>query len=212
MPPPICTRRSLPRFRARGASSADGCARSGARLEPRERSNHGLGVDLVDLDARPIARRSVTVSSPPRCSRNSRRPASSAGFSSASSRPSASCQSGSRAPRAARRRARAPASGSRPVSHAVAAVERHADRDRFAVAQLVAAERLELVRGPVAEVERARAAELERIAARSRCGAGAARRTLRISCSTCGSLKAAERGALRLEPREESRDRGSARP
>ena len=37
-------------------------------------------------------------------------------------------------------------------------------------------QRLELVRGPVAEVERPRAAELERIAARSRCARGGARR------------------------------------
>ena len=43
--------------------------------------------------------------------------------------------------------------------------QREADRDRFAVPQLVVGELLELVRRPVAEVERPRGAELERVAA-----------------------------------------------
>ena len=48
---------------------------------------------------------------------------------------------------------------------AVRGVERDADRDRLAVAQLVVRELLELVRRPVPEVERPRRAELERVAA-----------------------------------------------
>ena len=47
----------------------------------------------------------------------------------------------------------------------IGAVERHADRDRLAVPQPVVGHLLELVGGPVAEVERPRRAELERIAA-----------------------------------------------
>src|SRR5262249_43091911 len=43
-------------------------------------------------------------------------------------------------------------------------VDRHSDGHAFAVAQSVMRQALELVRGPVAEVERTRTAELERIA------------------------------------------------
>ena len=50
----------------------------------------------------------------------------------------------------------------------VRGVERDADRHRLAVAQLVVRELLELVRGPVPEVERARRAQLEGVARRGR--------------------------------------------
>ena len=46
--------------------------------------------------------------------------------------------------------------------HRIARVERHADRHRLAVPQLVGRQRLELVRGPVPIVERPAAAALER--------------------------------------------------
>jgi hypothetical protein len=51
-----------------------------------------------------------------------------------------------------------------PGTLGVARVEQHADGHRFPVPQLVPAQDLELVRRPVAVVERARAAHLERIA------------------------------------------------
>ena len=49
--------------------------------------------------------------------------------------------------------------------HGVAAVDHEADGDGFAVSELVARERFQLVRGPVAVVERPRGSLLERIAA-----------------------------------------------
>src|SRR5690606_30025481 len=52
-----------------------------------------------------------------------------------------------------------------PLQRRVASIHRDPDRHRLAVPQRVLAERLQLVRRPVTEVQRARAAGLERIAA-----------------------------------------------
>src|SRR5262245_55708060 len=51
-----------------------------------------------------------------------------------------------------------------PSQHGIACVERNADGDGFAMTDMVAGERLDLVRGPVAEVERASTAALEWVA------------------------------------------------
>ena len=50
------------------------------------------------------------------------------------------------------------------LPHGIADIERHADGDGLTVPQPVARHRFDLVRRPVTEVERARAAELERVA------------------------------------------------
>ena len=113
---------------------------------------------------RPMLSSSVTVSSPPRCSRNSRKPSSTRSRPAPSRRASASSQRGSPiVPEQVRNRR-----GIRGAEQAdlggVARVERDPDRHCFAVAEAKIGQRLELVRGPVPEVERARGAELERIA------------------------------------------------
>ena len=52
-----------------------------------------------------------------------------------------------------------------PGQHRIAGVERHADRHGLAVAQMIPRQRFQPMRRPMAEVERARAAGLERVAA-----------------------------------------------
>ncbi len=113
----------------------------------------------------PMSRSSVMVSSPPRCSRNSRRP------SQDQPAPFGVAPLQRRMPQVEAERleqahdALFPPGGEHADLHRVAAVEREADRHRFAVAQLVSGQRFELVGRPVAVVERTRAAGLERIAA-----------------------------------------------
>jgi len=107
---------------------------------------------------RPIAVSSVMHSSPPRCSRNS--PA----------RRAARACPARRATRQAQRSSSSTIGGpvrlaEQPGLDRVARVERQPIRDRLAVAQRVVGQDLELVRRPVAEVERPRVAMLERIAA-----------------------------------------------
>ena len=84
----------------------------------------------------------------------------------------------------------------------VGAVLGEADGDGLAVAQLVARQRLELVRRPVAEVQRPRGAELERVAARRDVGEvklGAAIHELLHG----GRRAPAQGDRVRLDPREE---------
>ena len=85
----------------------------------------------------------------------------------------------------------------------VGAVERNADADRFAVAEPVVGQLFELVRGPVAEVERPRRPVLERIAAGGDVLRGAARRDRRITCSIGGQVASDKRRGVLLEKLEE---------
>ncbi len=93
----------------------------------------------------------------------------------------------------------------------ISAVQRDADRDRLAVSHRVPGEHLELVRGPVAEVERACAALLERIAA--------ARDVLQVQLGAAldqvldgVGCERRQRIGVRADPGEETSDRGSTPP
>ena len=113
----------------------------------------------------PIPLSSVMVSSPPRCSRNSSRPASRSRCRPAPRESHASCQSAKPSRSSKRAHAHVGARRQQPGKHRIARVEGDADGHGLAVAQLIVRQRLELVRGPVAEIERPAAAALERIAA-----------------------------------------------
>ena len=127
-----------------------------------------------DFEASPMSFNSVMVSSPPRCSRNSSRP-----FNTDSSlrAPSAAILANRSKPRFSRsaefaRRFLRQETPPPRIDH----VQRDADRDRFAMRDLKV-ETFELVRGPVPEIQRARRAEFEGIAAGARCDSDAARRS-----------------------------------
>ena len=173
---------------------------------PRARSTRaGARSHLVTSDAACRSPRGAsTVSSPPRCSRNSLEAASTTG------RPSGpACASDvvpaaeARGARAGRRCAQRSPSASRPASDGVAGCRAPCRWRPPRRGGALAGQRLELVRRPVAEVERPRAAAARTDRRRSRCAAGAARRSAGSASPARAGSKAASASASRLEPLEE---------
>ena len=156
-----------------------------------------------------MSRNSVMVSSPPRCSRNSCSPRSSSQCPSASRDSSAACHRWKPSRLSSAWTRSSPPARQHADLHRVAGVERQADRHRLAVAQLVSCQRFQLVRRPVAVVERAGAAGLERIAALrdlAHVQFGAAPDHSRHG----GGFAGAQRIGVRLQPFEEHSSRISA--
>ena len=156
---------------------------------------------------------SVTVSSPPRCSRNSASPSSSA-------RPFVGAAEPERVVPE-----RKPERSSRPRMRSRCRRVQQADLGRVAACRAPcrsppprrgaarwSVSDLELVRGPVAEVERPRAAELERIARRRDVLEVELARSARTSSLTSVEVAGRERRRVRLEPVEERRVADRAPP
>ena len=106
----------------------------------------------------PMLASSVTVSSPPRCSRKSASPRSSASRPASSRARNLSCHSRKPSRSRSLHHAFVLALGEPPAQRRVAGVQRHSDGDRFAVIEFVIRQPLEPMRRPMAEIERARQA------------------------------------------------------